>query len=222
MDARDQRIQELERIVIAQAAQIEMLLSRISELERRLALNSSNSSKPPSTDELRKNSKNRSLRKTDNKKIGGQVGHKGNTLKQINDPDIIQEHKADACVACGDSLQDTAATETIVMQETDVVVEKIVTEHRVLVKICRCGKKNPGTAPEHMKAPVQYSANVRALGVYLTNQCISKERISNIFEDLFELPISDTTLIGFDEECAQLPTLIMRCTIIFILQAATN
>ena len=203
MNAKDQRIQELERIVIAQAAQIEMLLARIAELERRLALNSSNSSKPPSSDGLRKASKNRSLRETDNKKFGGQIGHKGDTLKPTITPDIIQEHNTEACVACGDSLQDIAVTETIVRQETDVVVQKVVTEHRALVKICRCGTKNTGTMPEQMKAPVQYSANVRALAVYLTNQFISKDRISRMFEDLFQLPISDTTLIGFDEECAE-------------------
>jgi len=46
-------------------------------------------------------------------------------------------------------------------------------------------------------------ANVRAMGVYLTNQFISKARISNIFQDLFQLSISDTTLIAFDEECAE-------------------
>ena len=42
MDAKDRRIQELESIIIAQAKRIDELLARIEELERRLALNSSN------------------------------------------------------------------------------------------------------------------------------------------------------------------------------------
>jgi len=57
--------------------------------------------------------------------------------------------------------------------------------------------------PKHIKAPVQYGANVRAMGVYFTNQFIAKDRISNIFQDLFGLSISDTTLISFDDECAE-------------------
>ena len=61
------------------------LLARIDELERRLALNSSNSSKPPSSDGLRKKSKNRSLREMTNNKSGGQIGHKGDTLKQTDE-----------------------------------------------------------------------------------------------------------------------------------------
>ena len=57
--------------------------------------------------------------------------------------------------------------------------------------------------PEHIKAPVQYGANIRAMGVYFTNQFIAKDRISDIFQDLFQLSISDTTLMAFDEECAE-------------------
>ena len=55
------------------------LEARIAELERRLNMNSSNSSKPPSTD--KPNQKKRSLRKPSGKKPGGQSGHKGTTLK---------------------------------------------------------------------------------------------------------------------------------------------
>lgn len=203
MDAKDRRIQELELIVAAQAKRIDALLERIEELERSLALNSSNSSKPPSSDGLRKKSKNRSLREIASNKFGGQIGHKGDTLKQSGSPDVVHEYDVDRCSSCGCSLVDTPATEIVERQEVDVVVKKLVTAHKASVKVCSCGKKNTAAMPEYIKAPVQYGANVRAMGVYLGNQFIAKDRISDIFRDLFQLSMSDTTLIAFDEECAE-------------------
>lgn len=203
MDIKDRRIQELERENAELKAQIAILMARIEELERRLALNSSNSSKPPSSDGLRKKSKNRSLRETESKKFGGQIGHKGDTLKQIDNPDIIIEYAPEKCSACGDLLKDISTAYVVERQEVDIVVEKCVTAHKSSVKLCRCGKKNTGIFPKNIKTPVQYAANVRAMGIYLTNQFVSKERISDIFRDLFQLPISDTTLMSFDEELAE-------------------
>jgi len=203
MDAKDRRIQELELIVAAQARRIDELLARIDELERRLALNSSNSSKPPSSDGLRKKGKNRSLREVDGNKFGGQIGHKGDTLKQTDNPDISIYYDVEKCSACGRPLTDTPAITIIEKQEVDVVVKKVVTAHKASVKVCCCGKKNIAAMPEHVKAPVQYGANVRAMGVYLTNQFVAKSRIADIFRDLFQLPISDTALMAFDEECAE-------------------
>ena len=53
MDAKDRKIKQLEQLVAKQAATIELLTQRIEELENRLAAaqkDSSNSSKPPSSD----------------------------------------------------------------------------------------------------------------------------------------------------------------------------
>ena len=53
MDAKDRKIELLERLVAEQAAMIEKLVRRVGELERKLAAalkNSSNSSNPPSSD----------------------------------------------------------------------------------------------------------------------------------------------------------------------------
>ena len=71
---------------------------RIAELERRLNMNSSNSSKPPSTD--KPNQKKRSLRKPSGKKPGGQSGHKGTTLKLPCAPSKIIPCNPKECAGC--------------------------------------------------------------------------------------------------------------------------
>lgn len=60
------------------------LLARLDALESKVQKNSQNSSKPPSSDGLAK--KTRSLRESSGKPPGGQVGHKGTTLKQVAQP----------------------------------------------------------------------------------------------------------------------------------------
>ena len=64
---------------------VEILILIITLLANRLNLNSTNSSKPPSSDPNRK----KRSKKT-GKKAGGQKGHVGTTLKQVDDPDIVE------------------------------------------------------------------------------------------------------------------------------------
>src|SRR5213595_571244 len=80
------------------------LRAHIAELERRLGLNSSNSSKPPSSDGLKKPARVSSLRERSGKKPGGQKGHKGETLRQVTDPDEVVNHYPSACSMCGVGL----------------------------------------------------------------------------------------------------------------------
>ena len=79
------RIADLEKVVAQQAAEI-------AKLKRRLNKDSSKSSKPPSSDGLKKASRTSSLREK-GKPSGGQKGHKGTTLKQVAHPDHNERNK---------------------------------------------------------------------------------------------------------------------------------
>ena len=83
--------------------------ARIQELEFRTKKNSKNSHKPPSTDGLRK-PKPKSLRGKTGRKTGGQPGHVGHTLHQVEEPDFIIHHRVTRCSCCHTSLEQEPVT----------------------------------------------------------------------------------------------------------------
>ena len=101
---------EVEDLIASLRAEIVGLRAEVAELRRRLGLDSSNSSKPPSSDGLRKKPRiSGSLRGRSGKPSGGQKGHDGGTLRQVADPDDAVRHEACACGHCGSPLDQTAA-----------------------------------------------------------------------------------------------------------------
>jgi transposase len=194
MDAKDKIIEELRR-------ELARALARIAELERRLGLNSSNSSKPPSSDGLQK--KAISTREATPQHFGGQVGHVGDTLRQVEFPDRVIEHSQAKCNNCNAMLDKVPVAKVVKRQVHDIVIEKQITSHEVTVKICPCCKaENAGTFPEHVQAPAQYGPNVRAVAIYLAQQFIPKDRLQQTMRDIFGINITDTTLMKYDHICA--------------------
>ncbi len=70
---------------------IHRLVERVQALEDRVAKNSQNSGKPPSSDGLNKPAP-KSRRKRHGRKSGGQAGHVGYTLKAVSKPDYVKVH----------------------------------------------------------------------------------------------------------------------------------
>ena len=166
-------LEEKEQKIIALEKENQALGERIAELERRLGIDSKNSSKPPSSDGLKKKNTHRtkSLRGKSPRKTGGQKGHRGQTLQQV--------------------------VSVRGRQVFDIPEPRIeVTEHRVEVKQCpQCQQKIQGCFPEQVKAPVQYGVRIKAISAYLQHQhFIPEDRLSEALQDLFGCRMTPGTI----------------------------
>ena len=125
------------------------LLARIEASEQRLGMNSTNSSKPPSSDGLAKPNMPKSLREKTGRKPGGQEGHMGTTLEPKENPDIIIECEPQKC-SCGCDLSDVSGTVVQKRQVADLPkIELEHTEYRLIEKECpHCHQKNQGQIPD--------------------------------------------------------------------------
>lgn len=178
------------------------LNERVKVLENQRNTNSNNSSKPPSSDGFKK--KTKSLRKPSGKKPGGQEGHDGTTLYLNENPDEIKIHTIDECSECGSSLKDIPTERYIIRQVIDIPEVKVkVTEHRSEVKKCTvCGHENIAKFPKEVVNTTQYGENTKAVSVYLTQyQLIPYRRMKEFFKDIFNLSISEGSLVSFNENC---------------------
>jgi transposase len=168
-----------------------------------LAKNSSNSGKPPGSDGLSKPKKTTSLRGKSGKRPGGQFGRKGVNLKPVQNPDNMEVHSPKTCANCETSLESVTAVSVDKRQVFDLPAISVkVTEHRAEMKVCPCcGKKNQGEFPKGVNAFTQYGERVKALAAYFLHQhLIPFERVSQLFEDLFNIPLSPGTCTNMDHK----------------------
>lgn len=185
------------------------LREKIAELERRLGIDSQTSSKPPSSDGLKKKDTNRtrSLRSKSQRPTGGQKGHRGQTLEQVSEPDKIINHSApDCCCACGCDVSSEQVLSVFKRQVFDIPEPHLeVTEHRVEVKQCpQCQQKIQGCFPEQVKAPVQYGIRIKAISAYLQHQhFLPEDRLSETLKDLYGCPMSPGTIAKTSKSLAQ-------------------
>jgi transposase len=216
MDEKDKQIADLEAALAARDALIAKLLTRIEELERRRGLNSKNSSKPPSSDGLKKPSP-QSLREKSGKPSGGQKGHKGDTLKQVAQPDEVVPHATTRCPRCAADLEQSTVIGIRKRQVFDIPEPRVqVSEHQAQITHCPCCQcQVMADFPQHVQAPVQYGPRIKALSVYLhQQQMIPEDRLEVLFQDVFSLPVSATTLANnshaFAEQIAPLTQVIAQ------------
>lgn len=182
------------------------LVARIEELEVRVNKDSHNSSKPPTSDGLKRPVKH-NLRHKSGKKSGGQEGHQGHRLEPVAEPKEIVVHGVARCQSCAASLEGVQA-ETYERRQVFDLPEKVeleVTEHRAEVKECpHCGEVNRGEFPAGVKAETQYGPRVRAQMVYFNvYQYVPLKRTTEIMEDLYGQLVSEGAVVAAVAEAAQ-------------------
>jgi transposase len=124
---------EIEELIASLKRQIAALQAEVADLRRQLGQDSSNSSKPPSSDWLKKPRVAGSLRGRSGKASGGQKGHQGGTLRQVADADHMVRHEASICCHCGSPLEPKSAIGVEKRQVFDLPERRlVVTEHQVL------------------------------------------------------------------------------------------
>jgi len=167
-----------------------------AELRRRLGLNSGNSHKPPSSDGYRKKRVQPALPKGEKRASGGQPGHKGRTLRQVEKPDRVLMHLPEHCAVCGREIAAEEPHEVVSRRQVfDVPEPKLeVTEHR-LGQIECCGQKQQGQYPEDVRSNVQYGSGVQALVVKLSvDHRMPLEQICCLFSDLYGYELNSETV----------------------------
>jgi transposase len=206
--AGEEAVQQLFATVFAQvdqlASHVQALHEAIHQLRDQVQKNSRNSSKPPSSDGLKK-PRTKSLRNPGQRPNGGQPGHPGQTLRQVADPDRVTVHEVHICQGCHSSLDAVEEERRETRQVFDIPALHIeVTEYQSVVKVCpQCGAMNRGEFPADVSQPTQYGPNVKAHAAYLTNyHHLPIDRTAQLFEDVFGQRVSEGVILGANVEGA--------------------
>lgn len=201
-EARFQQQLQEERAKFQQ--QLQEAEAKIKELEGRLKRDSHTSHKPPSTDGLGR--KPRESRKKSEKPSGGQVGHQGRTLRQVETPDTMVSHRPTRCEYCQADLHQIQGKVKECRQVYDLPEMRLLVEEHQVEEICCpvCEHANRGSFPAGVDAPAQYGPRVQAMAVYWSQfHLVPMERTGEALEDLFGARVSEGTLFSWILEASK-------------------
>jgi transposase len=194
IDPRDVRIAELEAKVAflmakleAQEAELVKLRAENAGLRARLAQNSTNSSKPPSTDPP---SILRPPKEPTGRRPGGQPGHKGHKRELLRPDDVVPLFP-ERCSGCEAKLtgQDEAPLRHQVVEVPPI--RPHVTEYQLHARSCpRCGKRTRATLPAGVPRGA-FGPRLSAMAAICTGKYrMPKRAVEELFQDFLGVDLA--------------------------------
>jgi transposase len=179
------------------------LEARVHDLENRLKLNSTNSSKPPSSDPI--GLKRKPPAPSSGRKRGGQPGHR-KANRTLAPPEKIRETthcKPTACRRCGHKLSGDDP-EPLIHQVAELPkIEPIVDEYRLHRLTCPgCGETTCGALPPSVPTGCFGPYLQAVLAVLAGAYRLSKRQIQQLVSDLFTLSISTGMVSKLERQSA--------------------
>ena len=191
---------EVITLLSAQTQRITELEALVADLRARLGLNSSNSSKPPSSDGP--HVKPAPPKVSSGKRRGGQPGHQRHERTR-REPTRVIDIKPCTCGRCGSGLAgddpDPAWRQVVELPP----VRPDVTEYRMHTLTCpRCGTATAAEAPP--ESACEYGPSLQAsLSMLSVGYRLSKRSVQTLASDLLGLDISTGQICNLERKTAQ-------------------
>lgn len=172
---------------------------RVAELERRMRMDSGNSSVPPSKDDIAARARRKALRasqreRSKDRRPGGQPGHAGSGLEPAPDPDRTERADPPAeCRSCGAGLAGAGPAGWGWGEVWDIPPVRLEKVHWLLPKLrcSRCGKVTCADPPHGRAGTVSYGPGVNAAAVLLGSEGnVPAERTAMLMSALLGAPVS--------------------------------
>ena len=200
-----EQVQVLTQREQTHAAENAMLRAKVEELEARLKKDSSNSSRPPSSDPPWKSRPPR--RAPSGKKPGGQPGHPG-TTRPLAPPERVDEGhdvRPAQCSKCGSQdLVDTGEPPHR-HQVTELPPIRVrVIEHRLHAMRCRsCGERTVAALPPEVP-PGRFGLRLEATVAYMSGALrLTKREIQRFFDELLDVDLGLGTVPAIEGRVAR-------------------
>lgn len=183
---------------------IATLEATVRDLQARLGLNSTNSSKPPSSDPI--GLKRKPPAPPSRRRRGGQPGHR-KASRALVPPERLRSStdcKPEACRRCGQALSGEDPDPLIHQVAELPRIEPIVDEYRLHRLACPgCGQTTCGTLPAGVPT-VRFGPYLQATLATLAGAYrLSKRQIQQMAGDLFGLSISTGMISKLERQSAQ-------------------
>ncbi len=209
--------EELVDIIIEQAIAIQQLQVTITQLKQEIErlcvssnLDSKTSSKPPSSDLLKKPEKQKSETEEETaspkRKPGGQPGHTGKTRKGFGRVDRFEILRPEFCTCCGNTvfLSEPVKAQT---QQVAQLVERpieIVEYHRHTCKCQHCGALQTADWSEDMIPGQDLGVRLQAFLGWISNYGhLPYEKQQEMLWELARVKIGVGTLVATNERVEQ-------------------